>query len=599
TVVEEILAGIYAEVLGLDRVGVDEPFFQLGGDSILSMQVVARARAAGVLCRPRDVFVEQTVSGLARVARIADADDMVDDGTGDVVATPIMRWLQGIDGPVAQFNQTVVLQAPVGVTGADVVVLLQALVDRHGMLRLRVGVDWSLCVRGPGSVDVAACVRSVGVLSDGDLVAARSRLDPVAGVMLSALWVESTGQLVVVVHHLAVDGVSWRILLEDLNIAWAQHRGGQAVALPGSGTSFRRWAALLSEYAQSVAGVAEVWREVVDVAPVLPALGAGVDTFASAGRASAVLDVETTGLLLGAVPAAFHAGVQDILLIGFVLAWAQYLGVDSLGVDVEGHGRDEEIAAGVDLSRTVGWFTAKYPVALTVGALDWSQVVAGGAVVGEVVKDLKEQLRAHPDGLTYGLLRYLNPDVDLPDTEPAIGFNYLGRLGAHAADTGWRIESTGDSSAGLSTPLFHTVELNAATVDIDTGPQLHAEWVWASSVFDDEQVGRVGRLWFEALAGICAHVRHGGGGLTPSDIVPARLTQQQIDDLHQQYDIADILPLTPMQQGLLFHASTAGSDDDVYAVQLDFAIEGALDVLRLRDAVHGVVGRHPNLVARF
>jgi amino acid adenylation domain-containing protein/non-ribosomal peptide synthase protein (TIGR01720 family) len=301
--------------------------------------------------------------------------------------------------------------------------------------------------------------------------------------------------------------------------------------------------------------------------------------------------------LLGEVPAAFHAGVQDILLIAFALAWTQFLGIEgALGVDVEAHGRDEEVAAGVDLSRTVGWFTAKYPVALTVGALDWSQVVTGGPVVGEVVKDLKEQLRAHPDGLTYGLLRYLNPDVELPDSEPTIGFNYLGRLAAHA-DAGWRIESTGNSTVGLPMPLFHTVEVNAGTVDTDTGPQLHAEWMWASSVFDGEQAGQVGQLWFEALAGICAHVRRGGGGLTPSDIVPARLTQQDIDDLHQRHDIADILPLTPLQHGLLFHA--AQPHDDAYAVQLDFAIEGALDVQRLRDAVRGVVRRHPNLVARF
>ncbi len=125
--VEEILAGIYAQVLGLERVGVDDSFFELGGDSILSMQVVARARAAGVMVRPRDVFTEQTVARLARVAGVATDDfGVIDDGVGQVVATPIMRWLQGVDGPVEQFNQTMVVQAPAGVTEADVVVLLQA-----------------------------------------------------------------------------------------------------------------------------------------------------------------------------------------------------------------------------------------------------------------------------------------------------------------------------------------------------------------------------------------------------------------------------------------------------------------------------------------
>ena len=149
-------------------------------------------------------------------------------------------------------------------------------------------------------------------------------------------------------------------------------------------------------------------------------------------------------------------------------------------------------------------------------------------------------------------------------------------------------------------PLAHTVELNAGTVDTDAGPQLHAAWTWAPSAVDRAQVSRLSRLWFEALAGICAHVRRGGGGLTPSDIAPARLSRQQIDELQQQYEVADILPLTPLQQGLLFHAGTAqGSDDDLYAVQLDITLSGPLDPHRLRDAVHAVVSRHPNLVARF
>jgi len=245
-------------------------------------------------------------------------------------------------------------------------------------------------------------------------------------------------------------------------------------------------------------------------------------------------------------------------------------------------------------------------VSLTVGGLDWAQVTAGEAALGAVIKDAKEQLRALPDGLTYGLLRYLSTDVELAESDPAIGFNYLGRLGAAAAEVSgdfWRISPEGLSltgaAAAIPMPLAHTVELNAGTADTDTGPRLHANWTWAPSAVDHTEISRLGRLWFEALAGICAHVRGGGGGLTPSDIAPARLRQQQIDALQQQYEIADILPLTPLQQGLLFHASTAQGSDDVYAVQLDISITGALDPHRVREAVRTVVTRHPNLAARF
>ncbi|HZE18062.1 MAG TPA: condensation domain-containing protein, partial [Mycobacterium sp.] len=291
--VEEILAGIYAQVLGLERVGVDESFFELGGDSILSMLVVVWARAAGVICRPRDIFVEQTVARLARVAGVADgAGGPIDEGIGPVVATPIMRWLASVEGPVEQFNQTVLLQAPAGVSEADVVVLLQALLDRHAMLRLRVDDDgaggWSLQVPEAGSVGARGCLHAVDMVSDEALVGARSRLNPAAGVMLSALWVVSTGQLVLIVHHLAVDGVSWRILLEDLNIAWAQYRGGQQVAVPATGTSFARWASLLGEHARTSAVVeqAEAWRQVAAVPAALPAVQPAVDTFATAGQLS-------------------------------------------------------------------------------------------------------------------------------------------------------------------------------------------------------------------------------------------------------------------------------------------------------------------------
>ena len=622
TLVEEILAGIYAQVLGLDRVGVDDSFFDLGGDSISAIQVVWRAHGAGLVGRPRDIFVQQTVARLARVVRMADGTGgIADQGLGAVVATPIMQWLKGIDGPIDEFNQTVVLQSPTGVTEAAVVIMLQALLDRHGMLRLRAANDgdggWSLTVPDPGTVNAHECLQSVDVLTDEVVVAARSRLNPAAGVMLSALWVTSTSQLVLVVHHLAVDGVSWRILLEDLTIASTQLRGDQEVLLPPAGTSFQRWAELLAEHARrpEVVGEAGAWRQVGEIPSSLPAPQPVEDTFATAGYLTEFLDAETTHMLLGEVPAAFHAGVHEILLIAFALAWAQHLGTGGapIAIDVEGHGRQEELAdtsgttGSIDLSRTVGWFTTKYPVSLAVGGLRWTQVVAGDAALGAVIKDAKEQLRDLPDGLTYGLLRYLHPEVDLPGSDPAIGFNYLGRLGAPAAYASgdvWRFSQDGLSLTGaagaMPIALPHTVELNAVTIDTDTGPHLNATWTWAPTALDRMAVMRINRLWFDALAGICAHVRRGGGGLTPSDIVPARLSQRQIDALQSQFRIADVLPLTPLQQGLLFHAGIANcSGDDVYAVQFDIEMSGSLEADRLRDAVQAVVARHPHLAARF
>ncbi len=250
-------------------------------------------------------------------------------------------------------------------------------------------------------------------------------------------------------------------------------------------------------------------------------------------------------MLLGEVPAAFHAGVHDILLIAFALAVAEFLGTGGapIGIDVEGHGRHEELAADVDLSRTVGWFTTKYPVSLAVGGLSWAQVLAGEAALGAVIKDAKEQLRALPDPLTYGAAALPEHRRRPGRVRPADRVQLSGASGCRggrrcpmmcggSARTAGRL--TG-AAAAMPMPLMHTVELNAGTVDTDAGPQLHANWTWAPSALDHAQVSRLSRLWFEALAGICAHVRGGGGGLTPSDIAPARLSQQQIDELQRQY----------------------------------------------------------------
>ncbi|WP_448500501.1 amino acid adenylation domain-containing protein, partial [Mycolicibacterium thermoresistibile] len=616
--VEEVLAGIYAEVLGVDKVGVDDSFFDLGGDSISSMQVVARARAAGLTIRPRDIFVERTVARLAQVAVPTGADAAVDDaGTGPVVATPIMRWLYDTRGPIDQFNQTVVLRAPAGVTEADVVEILQAVLDRHAMLRLRAADVENLTVPESGAVTARGCLRTVHRLSGDELRSARAELDPAAGTMVRALWAPDTRRLALIVHHLAVDAVSWRILVEDINIAWGQRHTGQPIDLPAGGTSFARWSTLLAEYADTPEVVAQagVWQQVAAVPAALPAPDPTADTYATAGQLSMTVDADTTGQLLGAVPAAFHAGVQDILLIAFALAWAEFLDTPGspIGIDVEGHGRTEDIGshpdAEVDLSRTVGWFTTKHPVALTVGGLSWQQVVAGDAALGPVIKAAKEQLRALPDGIGYGLLRYLNPHVQLPDPDPAIAFNYLGRLGAGGAGLSeelWRIDSDAvavtAAAAATDTPLGHAVELNAGILDADDGSggqRLHATWTWARSVLSEDQISRVSRLWADALTGICHHVRRGGGGLTPSDIAPARLTQQELDELTRREPVADVLPLTPLQQGLLFHAGAAPDNHDLYAVQLDLTVRGPLDPDRLRDAVRRVIRRRPNVVARF
>ena len=335
-----------------------------------------------------------------------------------------------------------------------------------------------------------------------------------------------------------------------------------------------------------------------------------VDTYAGAGHLSVSLDAETTRLLLGEVPAAFHAGVHDILLIAYGLACTEFLGNPAapIGIDVEGHGRNEDPAPDIDLSRTVGWFTTKYPVSLILGGLRWAQVVAGDAALGPVIKTRQRAAARparRPDLRSAALPQHRRrPGRARPDHRiqllrtPRRG---LGRdVRAICGGSARTDLSVADAATAVPMPLAHTVELNAGTIDTDTGPHLQATWTWAPSALDDAQIGRLSRLWFEALAGICAHVQHGGGGLTPSDIAPARLSQQQIDELDQHYAHRRRPAADPDAAGTaLPRQHRAGHGDDVYAVQLDITVTGPLDPDRLRDAVHTVVSRHPNLAARF
>ncbi|MFC8387146.1 condensation domain-containing protein, partial [Nocardia sp. NPDC057272] len=621
TPVEEKLAAIYAQVLGLERVGVDDSFFDLGGDSILSIQVASKARTMGIVLKSRDVFLEKTVAGVAGVAVVVDrVEETPEDGVGDVELTPIISWLEGVEGPIEDFNQAMILQAPAGVEFSDVVVLLQALLDRHDMLRAQVstGSDgdcgWLLRVREPGSVVAAEHLVRVDSLSPAHAAEARSKLEHSAGRMISGIWAEDSSQLLLIIHHLVVDGVSWRILLDDINSGWSSYRHDRAVNIPLGGTSFRRWASLLSEYAHSTEVVSQksAWSELGEVPSLLPAADPLKDTFATAGRVSMSLSSDSTRLLMGRVPAAFHSGVHEILLIAFGLAIAEFTDSSEtpIIVDVEGHGRDHEFAADIDLTRTIGWFTTKYPVLLELDSVPWQRVIDGGEELGDVVKRAKERLRASPDGLTYGLLRYLNSDDELEAADPTIGFNYLGRIDAStgsspigdlATDGRWRM-SIADDSLGCSKtamPVMHTVEVNAVATNTADGLTLHASWTWATSKLDLSQVVRLGELWFEALEGIIDHVRDGGGGLTPSDVALASVDQHQIQNIEYEYDTADILPLAPLQEGLLFHVVYGDDAGAAYASQIDIGLAGMVDVPRLSDAVQSVAGRHPNLCARF
>ncbi|WP_141214992.1 MULTISPECIES: non-ribosomal peptide synthetase, partial [unclassified Rhodococcus (in: high G+C Gram-positive bacteria)] len=618
TPLEESLVDIYARVLNVEKVGVDDSFFDLGGDSISSIQVVSRARQVGLYCKPRDILVERTVARLAHALQLSVPEQSLlrPAEAGPVTATPIMRWLASLTAPTDEFNQTMLFQGPQQAKYSDVVLLLQALVDRHAMLRLQVDnaptEDADNCIVLPtGSISAADCVTPVVDFSDTTFANALSRLDPRRGAMVHGLWAERTRQLLLIVHHLAVDAVSWGIIQRDLATGWRCLTERREITLDASGTSFREWSTMLAQYAaeRKVTDQLPHWQRIEAVATLLPSPHPTPGIWRDVEHLSVSIDTELTEVLVTDVTAALHINVQDLLLIALGSALAeqhQHFDVP-FRIDVESHGRRDEIGSGIDLTNTVGWFTAKHPVALNVVPMDRDTVLTGGSDMGIWIKDAKEQLRAHPDGITYGLLKYLGTN-NLSGVDPAIGFNYLGRRSVSQLDApleDWRILGPTESPdarrfGSRSMLLPHTVGINAAVLAEGSQSELHVSWSWTSTQVDRSYITELYARWYDVLAGIAAYVQNGGGGLTPSDVLPAVVNQRQIDQLAQIVEPADLLPLTPLQTGLLFHRRSGSNEPvELYTVQLGIEIAGVLDVPRLREAAHTVVGRHPNLMARF
>ncbi|MEU4639497.1 non-ribosomal peptide synthase/polyketide synthase [Micromonospora sp. NPDC023814] len=631
---EAQLCALVAGVLGLDGVGVDDNFFAIGGDSIVAIQLVSRARATGLLFTPRDIFRHQTVAALAAVVTEADPPDAAaDDGTGTVPPTPIVSWLRGLTGPVEGLNQSRLLRVPGGIGLDRLTRAVQAVVDNHDALRIRLHRRpnaWELSVGPRGSVAAADRVRRVDVVgldaaalrealgTHGE--AARRRLDPDAGAVAEVVWFDAgpqtPGRLLIVAHHLVVDRVSWSVLLPDLAAAWESATGDEPVVLPPVPTSLRRWALALREAAHDPRRVAELplWSRML--ARPEPPLGAraldpGRDVRGTAQAVTAELPAEVTAALLTSVPAAFHAQPNEVLLTGLALAvarWRQRRGTvaSAVLVDVEGHGR-EDAGAGLDVTRTVGWFTTMYPVAVDLGGIDPD----GASDAGTLLKRVKETLRALPDnGLGYGLLRHLNPDtaaVLAPLAGPQIGFNYLGRSGGAASvgtGTGWSPAPADElrlpgSDPGLA--VSHVLDISAITRDDAGGPRLLSRWSWPAGMFNAAEVRELTELWHAALTALveCAG-RPGDGGHTPSDFPLVDLTQQDLDALQEDpAGLADVLPLAPLQEGLLFHLHHRGDGPDPYLVQLAVDCEGDLDPAALRAAGAALLERHPNLRAGF
>ncbi len=606
---EQTLARVWGEVLNVQRVGLNDNFFELGGDSILSIQVVSRARQLGIHFTPRDLFQHQTVQTLARVAshtqRVSAEQGQL---SGEAPLTPIQHWFFDSCIPQPQhWNQALLLE-PLGVLDAQrLEQALLAVLEQHDALRLRFSQadgQWRAEYLPLSDAPVLWQVRVPSMATCEALFAdAQRSLDLEHGPLLRAVLVdgpEGEQRLLLAIHHLVVDGVSWRVLLEDLQNAYRQLEAGQALNLPAKTSALRDWSSRLQAYAGSESLREELgwWQQqLAGPAAQLPGLNAtGRQQHQQARSHGVTLDAERTRQLLQQVPAAYRTQVNDLLLTALARVLCRWSGQPSALVQLEGHGR-EALFDEIDLTRSVGWFTSAYPLRLT------PLQVEEAAGQGASIKAIKEQLRAVPHkGLGYGVLRYLADDAcrealaALPLAP--VTFNYLGQFDqSFGADALLRPldESVGPTHAPEA-PLPNELSIDSQVY----GGELVLRWTYSGERFDAELIGELADAYLGELQSLIAHcLRDDAGGLTPSDFPLARLTQAQLDGLPvPAVQIEDVYPLTPMQEGMLLH-TLLEPGTGLYYMQDRYRINSELDPERFAQAWQAVVARHEALRASF
>ncbi|MBV6662338.1 amino acid adenylation domain-containing protein [Pseudomonas yamanorum] len=599
---EKTLASIWQAVLGVARVGLDDNFFELGGDSIVSMQVVSRARQAEISLSPKDVFQHQTLRSLAQVASLR-THTAIDQGAahGPAFLSPVQQWFFAQDIPQRQhWNQSLLLVPREPIAAAHLDAALQQLVNHHDGLRLRYqpGTEgWLQHYSGPDDASLlwqrqADSHEALAGLCDE----AQRSLDLHRGPLMRALLVQmpdQTQRLLLVIHHLVVDGVSWRVLLDDLQQMYRALRDGSVPAVAGKTTSYQAWTARLQDAVPRFLPQLEDWQARLRHAPSvdLPCDNPqGALHHCLEQKVSSTLDADTTRQLLTHAPAAYRTQVNDLLLAALARVVCRWSGQGSTLVQLEGHGR-EDLFEGLDLTRTVGWFTSLFPVNLT-----------PGENLPATIKAVKEQLRAVPDkGIGYGVLRYLaEPGVGaalaaLP--QPRITFNYLGQFDRQFDQNALFIPSEEGSGQAQDpqAPLANWLTVEGQVY----GGELSLQWGFSRDMFNVSTIQRLADDYVAELTALIDHCcRTPAGQVTPSDFPLANLTQQQLDGLPLAGPaIDDIYPLSPMQQGMLFH-TLYEQGDDTYVNQLAVDVDG-LEVERFRAAWQATLDAHDILRTGF
>ncbi len=611
TEAETILANIWQQVLGLEQVGIYDNFFELGGDSILSIQVVSRAKQQGLALTPRQLFENQTLIDLASVAGTA-VQIHAEQGlvTGDYELTPIQqRFLAQDLFHHNQWNQALLLTVKQPIALDHLEESIAFLVKHHDILRSRferIGDQWQAQIlenetrRSVLYLNLAALETDPLLQSEAITQAAaqaQASLNIEQGPLLRVVYIdlgEQAHRLLFVFHHLVVDGVSWRIILEDLQLIFHFIQQDKLPILAAKTTAFPVWSARLQQYAQTLC-LDDLWslEGIAKVKPLPKDYPDGSNQVKQVKLVQLSLSAELTHKLLQQVPAVYHTQINDILLTALLLAYYRWSGESTLLLHLESHGR-ADLFDDIDISRTVGWFTSLYPILLSLSSEDYS----------ELIPAIKEYLRQVNDlGINYGLLRYVHNDSTIRQTlanmpQAEISFNYLGQLDSSIPETE-QFASAKESAAYPHHPEYqreHLIDINSSIVQGSLG----FAFAYSKAIYDKTSIESFAEAMIQSLTHLIQHcLKPNTGGFSPSDFPLANLDQPTINQwLGKNRNIQDIYPLSPMQQGMLFH-SLYSPESGVYLEQLSCILQGQLNIPAFQQAWQHVVDRHDILRTAF
>jgi amino acid adenylation domain-containing protein/non-ribosomal peptide synthase protein (TIGR01720 family) len=541
---EAQMAEIWKQVLRMEHIGVRDNFFELGGDSILAMQIIAKANRIGWRLKPKDLFQFQTVEKLVQASKssrlVAEASEAVE---GVALLTPIQRWFFEQNQPEPAHWNLPLLVEVTGAVPADVLrQAVEAVVLAHDAFRLRYERMENEWVQRYAEAATAGVFHHVDLsdLPEAEQSAAleahardlQGTLDLAKGPLFKAVFYDfganRSGRLLLLLHHLIADGVTWRILLEDLQEACEQLQQGETVTLPLKSSSYKQWSRRLHEHAQTEQVRKELayWtqepRRSVKGLPV--DFPGGVNSESSADTVVVTLDADRTRELLHETSKAYRTQVQEVLLTALLSAANNWTGQSYLLLDLEGHGR-ENLFDEIDLTRTVGWFTSLYPVLLQ---------SEGHSQPGDLLKAVKEQVRQVPNkGIGYGMLRYLCEDSKTQEALAALPkadviFNYLGQFDALYSGTPL-FQQAAENIGPLHSPLGMRTHLLEIYGGVENGC-LVMRFVYSQNVHRQATIEKLASDFLEQLQALIKHcLAPDAGGHTPSDFKGARLSQGQLD----------------------------------------------------------------------